>query len=195
MTVRIVEKYLEDLRAVVEETLFSQKALIAQMAQRMASLLGNGHKLLIMGNGGSASDAEHFAAELVGRFLKERPALPVIALTDNSSVMTALGNDYGFEAVFRRQVEAFAGKGDGVIAISTSGNSQNVIEGLEIAQRIGCETFALLGRDGGKIAHMVDNPLIIPSYETPHIQELHIAVIHLLCHIVEETLWAEKACS
>ena len=195
MTVRIVEKYLEDLRAVVEETLFSQKALIAQMAQRMASLLGNGHKLLIMGNGGSASDAEHFAAELVGRFLKERSALPVIALTDNSSVMTALGNDYGFEAVFRRQVEAFAGKGDGVIAISTSGNSQNVIEGLEIAQRIGCETFALLGRDGGKIAHMVDNPLIIPSYETPHIQELHIAVIHLLCHIVEETLWAEKACS
>ena len=192
---RIVEKYLEDLRAVVEETLFSQKALIAQMAQRMALLLGNGHKLLIMGNGGSASDAEHFAAELVGRFLKERSALPVIALTDNSSVMTALGNDYGFEAVFRRQVEAFAGKGDGVIAISTSGNSQNVIEGLEIAQRIGCETFALLGRDGGKIAHMVDNPLIIPSYETPHIQELHIAVIHLLCHIVEETLWAEKACS
>ena len=195
MTVRIVEKYLEDLRAVVEETLFSQKALIAQMAQRMASLLGNGHKLLIMGNGGSASDAEHFAAELVGRFLKERPALPVIALTDNSSVMTALGNDYGFEAVFRRQVEAFARKGDGVVAISTSGNSQNVVEGLEIAKRIGCETFALLGRDGGKIAHMVDNPLIIPSYETPHIQELHIAVIHLLCHVVEETLWAEKACS
>ncbi len=192
MTVQIVEKYLEDLRVVVEKTLFSQKALIAQMAQRMASLLENGHKLLIMGNGGSASDAEHFAAELVGRFLKERSALPVLALTGNTSIMTALGNDYGFGAVFGRQVEAFARKGDGVIAISTSGNSQNVVEGLEIARKIGCETFALLGRDGGKIAHMVDNPLVVPSYETPHIQELHIAVIHLLCHIVEETLWAEK---
>ncbi len=113
MTVQVVEKYLEDLRAVVEKTLFSQKALIAQMAQRMASLLENGHKLLIMGNGGSASDAEHFAAELVGRFLKERTALPVLALTGNTSIMTALGNDYGFGAVFGRQVEAFARKGDG----------------------------------------------------------------------------------
>ena len=195
MTVWSVEKYFGDLRELVERTLHSQGMLIERMARKITLLLRDGHKLLIMGNGGSASDAEHFAAELVGRFLKERPALPVIALTDNSSVMTALGNDYGFEAVFRRQVEAFARKGDGVVAISTSGNSQNVVEGLEIAKRIGCETFALLGRDGGKIAHMVDNPLIIPSYETPHIQELHIAVIHLLCHIVEETLWAEKACS
>ena len=193
MTVQVVEKYFEDLRAVVEKTLFSQKALVAQMAQRMALLLRDGHKLLIMGNGGSASDAEHFAAELVGRFLKERSALPVLALTGNTSIMTALGNDYGFEAVFSRQVEAFARKRDGVIAISTSGNSRNVIEGLEMAKRIGCETFALLGRDGGKIAHMVDYPLIVPSDETPHVQELHIAVIHVLCHIVEETLWGEKS--
>ena len=192
MTVQVVEKYFEDLRAVVEKTLFSQKALVAQMAQRMALLLQDGHKLLIMGNGGSASDAEHFAAELVGRFLKERSALPVLALTGNSSIMTALGNDYGFEAVFERQVRAFARKGDGVVAISTSGNSRNVIKGLEAAREIGCATFALLGRDGGRIAHMVDEALVIPSQETPHIQELHIAVIHLLCHIVEETLWGEK---
>ena len=193
MTVQVVEKYFEDLRAVVEKTLHSQGMLIERMARKITLLLQNDHKLLIMGNGGSASDAEHFAAELVGRFLKERPALPVIALTGNSSIMTALGNDYGFEAVFRRQVEAFARKGDGVVAISTSGNSQNVIEALETAREIGCETFALLGRDGGKIAGMVDEPLVVPSYETPHIQELHIAVIHLLCHIVEETLWEEKA--
>lgn len=162
---------------------------IAEGAKRLAGVLRAGGKLLVMGNGGSAADAQHLAAELVGRFLIERRALPAIALTTDTSILTAVGNDYGFDEVFSRQVEALGAAGDLVLGISTSGNSQNVINGLAMARQKGCSTIGLLGRDGGAIAGMVDLSLTIPTNETPRIQEAHQLIIHILCDLVEKELF------
>ncbi len=164
---------------------------IAATVDLVADALGRGGKVLIMGNGGSAADAQHFAAEIVGRFRLERRALPAIALTTDTSILTAVGNDYGFDQVFRRQVEAFAAAGDVVIGISTSGSSNNVYGALLLARERGCRTVGLLGRDGGTIAGIVDIPLTIPSNETPRIQEAHITIIHLVCELVEKRLFGE----
>lgn len=161
-------------------------AAIVEVAGLLATAIEGRHKVLIAGNGGSAADAQHFAAELVGRYLCERPGLPALALTTDTSILTAVGNDYGFEAIFSRQVEALAVPGDVVVGISTSGGSENVYQALLRAREIGCKTIGLLGRDGGKIAKVVDIDLTVPVQETPFIQEAHAAIIHILCQLVEE---------
>ncbi len=163
---------------------------IAAAVDCVADALGKGRKLLVMGNGGSAADAQHFAAEIVGRFTLERRALPAIALTTDTSILTAVGNDYGFDLIFRRQVEALAEEGDVVIGLSTSGSSNNVYGALLLAGERGCRTIGLLGRDGGTIAGIVDIPLTIPAQETPRVQEAHITIIHLICELVEKRLFA-----
>jgi len=162
---------------------------IERAALLLVAAFRGGNKLLVMGNGGSAADAQHFAAEIVGRFKLERPALPALALTTDSSILTAIGNDYGFERVFSRQVEAHAASGDVVIGISTSGNSPNVQLALELAAGKGCRTIALLGRDGGAISGVAELSLVVPSHDTPRIQEGHIAIIHVVCDLVEKELF------
>jgi D-sedoheptulose 7-phosphate isomerase len=147
--------------------------------------LGDGHKLLIFGNGGSAADAQHIAAELVGRYLRERPGMAAIALTTDTSILTSLGNDYGFERIFARQVESLARPSDVVLGISTSGNSPNVQHGLVQAREMGCVTAAFLGKDGGSIRRLVDHAIVIPSRDTARIQECHITLGHILCELVE----------
>ena len=171
-----------------------------QLAERLAAAvdlvvtaLAKGNKLLVMGNGGSAGDAQHLAAEIVGRFKLERRALPAIALTTDTSILTAIGNDYGFEQVFRRQVEGLAAPGDVVIGISTSGNSPNVLAALTLAREMGCRTVGLLGRDGGTIGPVVDLELTVPSQDTPRIQEGHITMIHILCDLVERRMFGDAA--
>jgi len=151
----------------------------------MSNALMDGKKILIMGNGGSAADSQHFVAELVGRFKHERQALAAISLSDNTSTLTAVGNDYHFEMIFQRQVEALANSGDVVIGISTGGRSRNVFLALQKAREIGCVTFGLLGGDGGSIASVTDYPIIVDSQETPRIQEAHITIIHILCELIE----------
>ena len=172
---------------VIERDLSSQ---IAEMARLLTDAFRNGGKLLIMGNGGSAADAQHFAAEMVGRFKLERAALPAVALSTDTSILTAIGNDYGFDLVFRRQVEALATAGDAVVGISTSGNSANVLTALGLARERGCRTFGLLGKDGGSIKAVCDLALIVPSSDTPRVQEGHIAIIHIVCDLVERALFA-----
>jgi len=164
---------------------------IAAVAELLCRVFGEGKKLLVMGNGGSAADAQHFAAEIVGRFAMERRGLPAIALSTDTSILTAVGNDYGFDDIFRRQVEALAAPGDVVIGISTSGSSPNVQKAMTLAREIGCRTVGLLGRDGGSIRPLVDIALTVPGHDTPRIQEGHITIIHILCDLVERRLFAE----
>ena len=174
-----------DLKKIVAETLSSE---ILDAAQKIQDRLEVGGKLMLMGNGGSAADAQHIAAELVGRFKKERKAMPALALTVDTSSLTALGNDYGFDTIFERQVEALANKNDAVIGISTSGNSENIIRGVNKAKSIGAFTIGLLGNDGGKLKDVVNLPIIIPSNDTARIQEVHITIGHIICEIIEEDL-------
>ena len=162
---------------------------IESAATLLADALKNGNKLLVMGNGGSAADAQHFAAEIVGRFKLERRALPALALSTDTSILTAVGNDYGFENIFSRQVEAHAAPGDVVLGISTSGNSPNVQLALQKAAQAGCRTLALLGRDGGSIKGVAELSIVVPSDDTPRVQEGHITIIHILCDLVERELF------
>ena len=148
--------------------------------------LKRGNKILLCGNGGSAADAQHIAAELSGRFKKERKALAAIALTTDTSALTAIGNDYGFEYVFSRQLEAVGKKGDVLIAISTSGNSQNVIKAIKSAKEIGIKVITLTGKSGGEMKDMGDVNIVIPSNDTPRIQEIHITLGHMICALVDE---------
>jgi D-sedoheptulose 7-phosphate isomerase len=148
--------------------------------------LKNGGKILIFGNGGSAADAQHIAAELVGRYKVERRGLPAIALTTDTSALTSIGNDYGFDFVFSRQVEALATKNDVVIGISTGGSSINVINGLSIAKQLGCKTIGLSGRNGGEMNALCDINLVVPAEDTPRIQEMHILIGHSLCHLIDQ---------
>ncbi|BCD60748.1 MULTISPECIES: D-sedoheptulose 7-phosphate isomerase [unclassified Nitratiruptor] len=149
--------------------------------------LKNQKKIMLCGNGGSAADAQHIAAELVGRFKKERRSLPAIALSTDTSALTAIGNDYGFEQVFARQVEGLAQKGDVLIGISTSGESENVLRAMEEAKRRGCKTIGLLGKDGGRIKDLCDAAIVVPSSQTPRIQEMHIMIGHILCSLIDES--------
>jgi len=158
---------------------------IVSAAEICMMSLKNGGKILLCGNGGSAADAQHIAAELSGRFKKERKALAGIALTTDTSALTAIGNDYGFEFVFSRQVEAIGKKGDVLIAISTSGNSQNIINAIKSAKEIGCKIITLTGKDGGKMKEMGDINIIIPSDNTPRIQEMHIMIGHMICNFID----------
>ncbi|MFQ5482101.1 MAG: SIS domain-containing protein [Nitrospinaceae bacterium] len=158
---------------------------IARAAGQLRECLEGGGRVFLMGNGGSAADAQHIAAELIGRFKRERGPLPALALTVDTSALTAIGNDYGFEHVFSRQIEGLAHKGDVVIAISTSGNSENVIRGVQAAHTQGAFTLGLLGRDGGKLKDLVRLPLVVPAADTARIQEVHITIGHILCELLE----------
>jgi D-sedoheptulose 7-phosphate isomerase len=160
--------------------------LLARCAQALVERLLADGKILIFGNGGSAADSQHFAAELVGRFLHERRALPALALTTDTSALTALGNDYGYEHVFARQVEAHGRGGDVAIGISTSGRSPNVLMALQKARAGGLLTVGLTGRGGGKMADLCDFLIDVPHQETARIQEVHAMVIHILCELIEE---------
>jgi len=148
--------------------------------------LKNGGKILIFGNGGSAADAQHIAAELVGRYKAERKGLAAIALTTDTSALTSIGNDYGYKRVFDRQVEALANEGDAVIGISTGGSSANVISALNLANKLGCTTIGLSGRDGGEMNTLCDINLVVPAEDTPRIQEMHIVIGHTICHLIDQ---------
>jgi D-sedoheptulose 7-phosphate isomerase len=161
--------------------------ILADACNRIIAAFKNGNKVLLFGNGGSAADAQHIAAELVGRFKLQRRGLPAIALTTDTSIITALGNDYTFEYVFCRQVEALAQKDDVVIGISTSGNSPNVLKGIQSAAAAGCKTIGLLGGNGGTLKSEVDIAIVVPSNETPRIQECHILLGHIMCDVVERS--------
>jgi D-sedoheptulose 7-phosphate isomerase len=165
------------------------QSLTAQVAMQIVKALRAGGKVFFFGNGGSAADAQHLAAEFTGRYLKERCALPALALNANSSGITAIGNDYGFDLVFARQVEALGKPGDVAVGISTSGNSPNVVRALETAKARGIFAVALTGASGGVLKDLADCTIRIPSDETPRIQECHILTGHIICEIVEETLF------
>jgi D-sedoheptulose 7-phosphate isomerase len=162
--------------------------VVLNIARAIADALKRGNKVLLFGNGGSAADAQHVAAELIGRFARERRALPAIALTTDSSILTAVGNDYGFDAIFARQVEALALPGDIVVGISTSGRSPNVLRALEVACQKGAHTIGFSGGDGGELPGCCDLCFIAPAVKTARIQELHIAVWHAVCDLVEDNL-------
>jgi D-sedoheptulose 7-phosphate isomerase len=161
---------------------------LEQIAAALERTLRAGHKLLVIGNGGSAAEAQHFAGELVGRFLRDRQPYAALALTSDSSVLTAIGNDYGFEDVFKRQVEALCVPGDIVFAISTSGDSANVLAGVDAARRNGASTVGLTGGGGGRLLEACDECIRFPSDDTPRIQEGHTLIGHILCEIVEDEL-------
>lgn len=190
MKERIMEQLEESARVkkVIAQTLTDK---IEESAKLIIAAYNEGKKVLVMGNGGSAADAQHLAGELVGRFIKERKALPCLALTTDTSILTAIGNDYGYDAVFTRQVEAWIEEGDVVIAISTSGNSANILAAMELAKQGKGKIVALAGKDGGKMKALADIALVVPSDNTPRIQEAHITIIHILCLLVEEGLFPD----
>ena len=164
---------------------------IAQIADAAIKVYQQGHKLLLAGNGGSAADAQHMAGELVNRFVFDRKPLPAIALTANSSVLTAIGNDYSYDEVFSRQIEAEGNAGDMFIGISTSGQSSNILNALHMAKQKGMITVGLTGQTGEKLANLCDYSISVPSIETPRIQEVHILIIHILCALIEKTLFGQ----
>ncbi|MEJ2420177.1 MAG: D-sedoheptulose 7-phosphate isomerase [Acidobacteriota bacterium] len=176
---------LQNLEA-QKESLTSLKEDILQAARLLKDCLGRGGRVFFFGNGGSAADAQHWAAELSGRYKRERRGLAGIALTTDTSALTAIANDYGYDQVFARQVQALARKGDAAVGISTSGRSPNVRLGLEEAQRAGCRTIAVLGRDGGDIAGIADIALVYGAEDTPRIQEFHAVLGHLLCALIDQ---------
>lgn len=165
---------------------------ITTVCEIVAGALEDGCKLLLFGNGGSAADAQHVAAELVGRFAFDRPALPALALSVNTSCVTAIGNDYGFDKVFSRQIEALGRRGDVAIGISTSGNSPNVILGLSTARDMGLHAIGLTSQTGGKLRDVVDHCICVPSEETPRIQECHILIGHVIAELVEQALFQDR---
>jgi D-sedoheptulose 7-phosphate isomerase len=178
---RSLEEHLASLKTLLDTKL----ELIQQTGNLICQTLKAGNKILLCGNGGSAADAQHIAAELVGRYELHRRAWPAIALTTDTSALTAISNDFGYEEVFARQVLALAVKGDLLIAISTSGGSPNVIRAVETAKEIGCETLALGGRDGGRLAGLCDQALIVASDRTARVQEAHITIGHLWCEMLD----------
>ncbi|MDD5173373.1 MAG: D-sedoheptulose 7-phosphate isomerase [Candidatus Omnitrophota bacterium] len=184
-----IESRINESIEAKRDLLNSQVVNIESAVKAIIEALKNGKKLLVFGNGGSAADSQHIAAELVGRFRMERKALPAIALTANTSILTAIANDYGYDAVFSRQVEALGVKGDIALGISTSGNSKNVIEALKIARSIGMKTIALSGGDGGIIKREADISIVVAAKDTPRIQESHILIAHIICALVENGIF------
>jgi D-sedoheptulose 7-phosphate isomerase len=167
---------------------------IAKVSELLVKTFTQGNKVMLFGNGGSAADSQHIAAEFVGRFAFNRPALPALALSVNTSCLTAIGNDYGFDQVFSRQIEALGRPADMAIGISTSGNSPNVLKGFEVAKKMGIHTVALAGCTGGKMKGAADYCLCAPSNETPRIQECHILIGHIISELTEETIFHEHKC-
>lgn len=181
-----IKKVIEE-SVKVKENLLQEKYIkeIEKAGKTLVVALKNNRKILIAGNGGSAADAQHFAGELVNRFLIDRQALPVIALTTDSSILTSISNDSGFQYIFSRQIEALGERGDIFIGISTSGNSENIIQAIKTAKKTGLLTIGLLGNNGGKTKKYCDFALVVPSRSTPRIQEAHILVIHILCELID----------
>ncbi len=183
----VVESYLREGAALRLESITLREE-IAQAAEMVSTALRSGGKLMVFGNGGSAADAQHIAAELIGRFRRDRDPLPALALTVNSSAVTAIGNDYAFEEIFARQVRGLAKEGDVVMGISTSGRSANVVKGLGAARAMGAKTIGLCGQ-GGQMARHSDCLLAVPGDTTSLLQEVHIAIGHLICLLVEDELY------
>src|SRR5579863_1246818 len=169
-------------------------SVVAKVSELLVDTIDKGNKVLLFGNGGSAADAQHIAAEFVGRFAFDRPALPALALSVNTSCVTAIGNDYGFDLVFSRQIEALAHRGDVAIGISTSGQSPNVLRAMATAKKMGLHTIGLTGSAGSKLTDKVDHCICVPSSETPRIQECHILVGHIISELVEQTIFHEEGC-
>jgi len=185
-----VEKQIRRSIEVKEALMASGEAeTIERMVEAVSSALEAGRRLYIFGNGGSAADAQHIAGELVGRFMKERRALPVHALTTDTSVLTAVANDYGFDESFARQVEAYVEQGDVVLALSTSGGSSNVVRAAELARKRGATVLALSGKGGGRLKDVADLCVVVPADESPRVQEAHITIGHILCDLVEKRLF------
>ena len=170
----------------VANSLHLLSELIIKSTKLCINSLNNGGKILLFGNGGSAADAQHIAAEFVGRYKVKRKGLPAIALTTDSSTMTSISNDFGYNHVFDRQVEALANNGDVVIGISTSGRSANVISALKLASKLNCSTIGLSGQDGGQMDEICNINLLVPSDNTPRIQEMHIIIGHIICDLVDQ---------
>lgn len=190
-----MENLLDIVRKSFLDSIETKKAFLEIYIDRvlevgliMAKALEDGNKILFFGNGGSAADAQHLAAEIVGRYKRERRGLPSIALTTDTSILTAVGNDYGFDNIFERQIEALCIPGDVAVGISTSGNSLNVIKGLMKAQDLGATTIAFSGKQGGKVIDIAHYSFVVPSYDTARIQECHITLGHTLCEIIDEKL-------
>jgi len=181
-----IKKEFELHLQTIQDVQNNMETKLESAAKLVVETLKNGNKILIFGNGGSAADAQHFAAELTGRYKTERRGLPAIALTTDTSALTAIGNDYGYDRVFDRQVESLASKGDLLIGISTSGNSKNVLNAFTLGKEIGCNIIGMSGRDGGAMNEASNINLVIPSNDTPRIQEMHILFIHTLCQIVDD---------
>ena len=176
-----LDSHLQTIHAVIN----TMQDDIAKAASMALETLKRGNKIMFCGNGGSAADAQHIAAELVGRYKTERIGLPGIALTTDTSILTAIGNDYGYERIFDRQVESLAKEGDLLIGISTSGNSLNVVNALKLAKELGCIIIGFTGRDGGLMTEFCDLNLVVPSDNTPRIQEMHILIGHTICQIID----------
>jgi D-sedoheptulose 7-phosphate isomerase len=186
----VISRRIED-SIEVHQQLLSYTGICAHVSEKLIRALRAGNKVLLFGNGGSAADAQHIAAELVGKYYLDRPALPAQALTVNTSSLTAIGNDYAYDQIFSRQIEAFGHAGDVAIGISTSGNSQNVLEALRAAKRKDLVTIALTGESGGQLKSEVDYCICVPSRDTPRIQEAHILIGHILSELVEQALFGD----
>jgi D-sedoheptulose 7-phosphate isomerase len=180
----VIDRSIADHQATIA-ALADMKPGITAAAEMLRRCLADGGTIFLMGNGGSAADSQHLAAEIVGRFKRERKGLAAIALTTDTSILTSVGNDYGFDFIFARQVEALCRPGDVLIGISTSGNSRNVVAGIEAGKRVGVRSIGLLGGNGGSLRQMCDLALVAPSPETARIQEAHILIGHILCELVE----------
>jgi D-sedoheptulose 7-phosphate isomerase len=183
---QMIIQELKDHQNTIQKVIDTLVPDIEKACDLMTAALKSGNKVLIAGNGGSAADAQHIAAELSGRYVKHRKALPGIALTTDTSALTAIANDYGYEHVFARQVEALGRPGDLFIGISTSGNSEVVLKALRTARELGCKTLGLSGRDGGKMTELCDLNIIVPADSTARIQEMHILIGHILCQAVDD---------
>jgi D-sedoheptulose 7-phosphate isomerase len=183
--IKSIKKSISDSTKIVKSVTNNTKE-IQESIETINQCLKNNKKIIIFGNGGSAADAQHIVAELIGRFKLERRSLPAIALTSNSSILTALANDYSYNTIFSRQCEALVEKGDVVIGISTSGNSKNIAKGLSTSKKIGATTIGLLGSKGGRIKNYCNIPIIVNSSSTPRIQEAHRTIYHIICEEVEK---------
>jgi len=177
------QAHLETINSVIN----TMEDKLVEASNLAVKTLKAGNKILLCGNGGSAADAQHIAAELTGRYKTERRGLPGIALTTDTSALTAIGNDYGYERIFDRQIEALANKGDLIIGISTSGNSKNILSALKLAKVLGCNTLGFSGKNGGEMNEVCDVNLIVPSDDTPRIQEMHILFGHTICQIIDDS--------
>ncbi len=190
----MIEKILRESIKAKEKILNNKVFLknIEKVVSIITECIKKKNKVILMGNGGSAADAQHFAGEFINRFLMERKPLPAISLSTDSSVLTCIGNDYSFKDIFKKQVEALATDGDILIGITTSGNSENILEGFKAGKTIGTVNVGLLGKDGGLAKEFCDISLIVPLESTPRIQEVHITVIHIICELVEKNIFGSK---